>query len=362
MFYSAYGQPECFPFGDVDGDYDVDTADATALTALIGTLVSSDVNILADLNLDGLITQADLNLLNTNNYMNHSGGVNVLSVDSEASDVGYAGYVWDDEMASWHVRNRELSPRLGRWLQRDALGYIDSFQMYEYVQSNPLIFYDPVGTDTGPARERGFNNPETYHPYDRQKNPEQLRKALYSLCEKAGPCAKGGCTVAECKKEADIIVKRFKKGVKQAKNKARKIFMECSNTSGIIGDNLFPQPNPKPYKCFNITLAIYEPDYSLRTHAFIIVSHKCGPKQIWPWGHNTIILDPWGHNLWYPFWPQWPNYKYITPYWRWGVPLKDFPFTPLQPPSLPGPLEPNNPVIKPHPPQPVHYPPYVFPF
>jgi len=23
MFYSAYGQPECFPFGDVDGDYDV---------------------------------------------------------------------------------------------------------------------------------------------------------------------------------------------------------------------------------------------------------------------------------------------------------------------------------------------------
>ena len=24
MFYSAYGQLECFPFGDVDGDYVVD--------------------------------------------------------------------------------------------------------------------------------------------------------------------------------------------------------------------------------------------------------------------------------------------------------------------------------------------------
>jgi len=35
MFYSAYGQPECFPFGDVDGDYVVDAADATALAAII---------------------------------------------------------------------------------------------------------------------------------------------------------------------------------------------------------------------------------------------------------------------------------------------------------------------------------------
>jgi len=81
MFYSAYGQLGCFPFGDVDGDYDVDNDDATALSGLIGTLVSSNVNILADLNLDGLITQANLNLLNAN-YIGHFGGANVLSVDS----------------------------------------------------------------------------------------------------------------------------------------------------------------------------------------------------------------------------------------------------------------------------------------
>jgi len=31
MFYSAYGRPECFPFGDVDGNYDVDVEDAATL-------------------------------------------------------------------------------------------------------------------------------------------------------------------------------------------------------------------------------------------------------------------------------------------------------------------------------------------
>jgi len=182
MFYSAYGQPECFPFGDVDGDYDVDNDDATALATIVNwhtATASSDINILADLNLDGVITQADLNLLNTNNYMNHSGGANVLSVDSEANDVGYAGYVWNDEMVSWHVRNRELSPRLGRWLQRDpkyvssapvrirvttnelqTSGFqppsiismrVDSLQsgvnIYQLVSSRPIDFLDPMGLE-----------------------------------------------------------------------------------------------------------------------------------------------------------------------------------------------------------------------
>ena len=37
MFYSAYGQPECFPFGDVDGDYVVDAEDGTALATTISS-------------------------------------------------------------------------------------------------------------------------------------------------------------------------------------------------------------------------------------------------------------------------------------------------------------------------------------
>ncbi len=36
-------------------------------------------------------------------------------------------------------------PRLGRWLQRDPLGYVDGMSWYEYVKSSPLRATDPTG-------------------------------------------------------------------------------------------------------------------------------------------------------------------------------------------------------------------------
>lgn len=34
--------------------------------------------------------------------------------DDGANDIGYAGYVWNDESNNYHVRNRKYSPKLGR--------------------------------------------------------------------------------------------------------------------------------------------------------------------------------------------------------------------------------------------------------
>ena len=38
-----------------------------------------------------------------------------------------------------------LHPRLGRFLQRDPLGYVDGMSLYEYVRSGPLGLRDPMG-------------------------------------------------------------------------------------------------------------------------------------------------------------------------------------------------------------------------
>ena len=97
-----------------------------------------------------MISQADLNL--HSNYIGRTGGVNVLSVDSEANDVGYAGYIWNDETAQWHVRNRELSPKLGRWLQRDPANYISGWNLYEYVSGTPIDQSDWSGLVPEPQR------------------------------------------------------------------------------------------------------------------------------------------------------------------------------------------------------------------
>ena len=40
---------------------------------------------------------------------------------------------------------RTYSTRLGRWLQRDPLGYVDGVSLYQYVGSMPTFFTDPLG-------------------------------------------------------------------------------------------------------------------------------------------------------------------------------------------------------------------------
>lgn len=37
------------------------------------------------------------------------------------------------------------SPTLGRWLERDPIGYIDGLNLYQYVRGNPTGYVDPSG-------------------------------------------------------------------------------------------------------------------------------------------------------------------------------------------------------------------------
>ena len=65
--------------------------------------------------------------------------------DSKKNEILYCGYRYDPETGLYHVRNRMYHPTLGRWLQRDPLGYVDGMSLYEYVRSNPSGDTDPKG-------------------------------------------------------------------------------------------------------------------------------------------------------------------------------------------------------------------------
>ncbi|MCC7193285.1 MAG: RHS repeat-associated core domain-containing protein [Phycisphaeraceae bacterium] len=60
----------------------------------------------------------------------------------------YAGYRLDSETGLYHVRFRDYHPGIGRWLQRDPLGYIDGMGLQEYVGSSPTQFLDGYGLAT----------------------------------------------------------------------------------------------------------------------------------------------------------------------------------------------------------------------
>jgi RHS repeat-associated protein len=63
------------------------------------------------------------------------------------NEVLFSGYRLDPETGLYQVRNRAYHPALGRWVQRDPLGYVDGLNLYDYVSSNPINAVDPLGLE-----------------------------------------------------------------------------------------------------------------------------------------------------------------------------------------------------------------------
>ncbi|MCC5828908.1 MAG: RHS repeat-associated core domain-containing protein [Phycisphaeraceae bacterium] len=49
---------------------------------------------------------------------------------SRKNEILFAGYRYNPETGYYHVRHREFHPLLGRWMQRDPLGYVDGGNLY----------------------------------------------------------------------------------------------------------------------------------------------------------------------------------------------------------------------------------------
>ena len=58
----------------------------------------------------------------------------------------HTGREWDATVALYHFRARWMSPKTGRFLGRDPIGFLGArFSVVEYVRSNPERFGDPSG-------------------------------------------------------------------------------------------------------------------------------------------------------------------------------------------------------------------------
>jgi len=55
---------------------------------------------------------------------------------------------WNSEVDLYYFRNRAVSPVLGRFLQRDPLGYHENCNLYEFLSTNPVAGNDAFGLMT----------------------------------------------------------------------------------------------------------------------------------------------------------------------------------------------------------------------
>jgi RHS repeat-associated protein len=70
---------------------------------------------------------------------------NPTTTSSYAQQLGHQGLLHDAETGLIYNRYRILEPVLGRWLQREFLGYVDGASLYQYVRGNPAFWIDPTG-------------------------------------------------------------------------------------------------------------------------------------------------------------------------------------------------------------------------
>ncbi|MDX2200151.1 MAG: RHS repeat-associated core domain-containing protein [Phycisphaerae bacterium] len=113
----------------------------------------------------------------------------------------HQGLFRDGETGSYQNRYRQYASGLGRIAQRDPLGYVDGFGIYQAIRSNPLQFIDPMGLTTyapvkdvldeiNRAREKNGQPPIPISP--------KLRKSIEGITYDPGDLPKGsepgGCT------------------------------------------------------------------------------------------------------------------------------------------------------------------------
>ncbi|MFB3429731.1 MAG: RHS repeat-associated core domain-containing protein [Phycisphaerales bacterium] len=95
-----------------------------------------------DVNMDGAVDSKDSGVVSK--LRGRSLGAGELS--DRGNIVGWCGYLYEEATGMWLARHRWQIPELGRWANRDPLGYAGGGQnLYEYVNGNPMMLLDPSG-------------------------------------------------------------------------------------------------------------------------------------------------------------------------------------------------------------------------
>ena len=79
------------------------------------------------------------------NYTYDPYGMPSITNSAVGNPYRFTGREFDEESGIYHYRARQYDPKIGRFLQRDPIGYYDSMNLFAYVNNNPVNYKDPHG-------------------------------------------------------------------------------------------------------------------------------------------------------------------------------------------------------------------------
>ena len=66
---------------------------------------------------------------------------------SNSGSLQYTGQYWLAGLGLYHYKARAYAPAIGRFLQTDPIGLAGGFNLYAYIENDPLNLADPTGLD-----------------------------------------------------------------------------------------------------------------------------------------------------------------------------------------------------------------------
>jgi RHS repeat-associated protein len=130
--------------------------------------------------------------------------------------IAWTAQRYDAGVGLYQFYARTYSPELGRWLQRDPLGYVDGVNLYEYESGRPLKWTDPLGLMASPPGE-GAGMAGTLAHY-----ASNARAAVAAAAAAAKELAEAVKNLANAKKACDANkILQAEKAVAEAKLEAQ---------------------------------------------------------------------------------------------------------------------------------------------